>query len=144
MIRIFLNLYPDLLEQLIEAGIVKEQEVTELTDDGNSYQGNVLLFDGDSDYSFFSIYLQSIYDTYLDGISENTINNLFDLLDNEEQKSQLLLLISNLKSDPDYAQSILDNYDSAQMDALTEVLRMLETNGGLNTNEYYYDASDTM
>ena len=49
-----------------------------------------------------------------------------------------------MQSDPNYAQSILDNYDSSQMEALTEVLRKLETNGGLNTNGYYYEASDNM
>ena len=49
-----------------------------------------------------------------------------------------------MQSDPDCAQSILDNYDSTQMEGLTEVLRKLETNIGLNTNGYYYEASDYM
>ena len=39
----FEKFYPDLLEQLIQAGLVTEQEVTELTDKGNSYERNVLV-----------------------------------------------------------------------------------------------------
>ena len=118
----FEKLYPKLLEQLIEAGLVSETQVTELTDEGNSYERNVLLFNGDSDESFFSIYLQSIYDTYLDRMSQDTLTNLFGIMDNEEQKSQLLLLFSNMETTPNYAQTILDNYDSDQLEALSEVL----------------------
>ena len=103
-----------------------------------------MLFNGDSNELFVSIHLQRIYDTYLKGIGEDTINSLFDSFDNEEQKSQLLLSITNMEISPNYAQSILDNYDSTQWEALTEVLRKLETSGGLNTNGYYYEASDNM
>ena len=74
--------------------------MTELTDEGNSYERNVLLFNGNSNESFFSIYLQSIYDTYFDGISQDDLTDLFDIMDNEEQKSQLLLLFSNMNTSP--------------------------------------------
>ena len=79
-----------MLEQLIEAGNVSETEVMELMDEGNSYGRNVLLFNGDVDGSFCSIYLQSIYDTYLNGMSQDDLTDLFDIMDNEEQKKSIV------------------------------------------------------
>ena len=40
----FEKFHPDLLEQLKEAGLVTEREITEFKDEGNSYERNVLLF----------------------------------------------------------------------------------------------------
>ena len=62
--------------------------MTDLTDEVNSYERNVLLFNGNSDEFFFSIYLRGIYNTYLKEFGEDPNNNLFNRFDNEDQKSQ--------------------------------------------------------
>ena len=47
------NIYPDLLDQLIEEGILKEQEIVELSDGGDSYLYDVVYFDGYLNNAFF-------------------------------------------------------------------------------------------
>ena len=58
----FEELYPDLVEQLLLAGLASESEITELTDEGNSYERNVLIFNGDADESL-SLYIYVVCTT---------------------------------------------------------------------------------
>ena len=59
-----------------------------------------MYFDGDLNDAFFSIYLQSVYDTYFDEISEEDIQSLFDEIDDANQQAILLQLIQNIDTIP--------------------------------------------